>query len=133
MSFVDGITAIGLDDDLLPLRSKIVGENGYNQIIKPAKGYEVVHYATVSYSTGLYQGGHIQQKNKTTSDFVTLLLKALSEASMKRNIRLQRNHWFWDHGYGAPDGVINRLSNKRGCTLTGTSKRSLSFPFTFGK
>ena len=133
IGFVDGLTVLGLDDDLLRLRSKKVSESGYSQINNPHKGFGVIHHGAVSGGTGLYVAGHVQQRNETTVDCVTIIQKALSGASVEKNILLRGNHCFWDRGYGGPDGVVNRLSIERGCTLSGTSKRVASFPFTFGK
>jgi hypothetical protein len=132
IAFVAMVTWFGLDDDLLRLRSFKMMEAGFSQINNPVKGLGAIHHGCVSLITCLYLAGHIQHSNESTLDCVTILQRALSGASIERNIFLRNVMAFWDRGYGGPDGVVNRESLKRGLAITGTSKRTMSFPFTFG-
>jgi hypothetical protein len=47
VAFVPGTTDIGLDDDLLRLRSRKVVLEGYSQINNPNKGLGVIHHGAV--------------------------------------------------------------------------------------
>jgi hypothetical protein len=53
LAFVAGTSQIGLDDDLLRMRSKRVISHGFSQINNPCKGLGVIHHGAVSVVTGL--------------------------------------------------------------------------------
>ena len=131
IAFVPGITDIGLDDDLLRLRSRRVVLEGYSQINNPNKGLGVIHHGAVSNCTSLYCGGHVASKKESTIDCVKILLLALSGASIECQISLNRTKFFWDRGYGGVKGEVNTFAIAKGAVLVGTSKRMKSFPFTF--
>jgi len=131
IAFVPGTTDIGLDDDLLRLRSRRVVLEGYSQINNPNKGLGVVHHGAVSNCTSLYCGGHVASRKESTIDCVKILLLALSGASIESQIYLNRTKFFWDRGYGGVEGEVNSFASAKGAVLVGTSKRMKSFPFTF--
>ncbi|KAI2503881.1 hypothetical protein MHU86_10528 [Fragilaria crotonensis] len=54
IAFVSGVTQVGLDDDLLRMRSKMVVNHGFSQINIPCKGLGVIHHGAVSVTAGLY-------------------------------------------------------------------------------
>jgi SAP domain len=131
IAFVPGTTDIGLDDDLLRLRSRRVVLEGYSQINNPNKGLGVIHHGAVSNCTSLYCGGHVASRRESTIDCVKILLLALSGASIESQISLNRTKFFWDRGYGGVEGEVNSFAIAKGAVLVGTSKRMKSFPFTF--
>jgi hypothetical protein len=93
VAFIPGTTDIGLDDDLLRLRSRKVVLEGYSQINNPNKGLGVIHHGAVSNCTSLYCGGHVASRNESTLDCVKILLLSLSGASIESQIRLNpRDH-----------------------------------------
>lgn len=132
IGFIPAITMACIDDDLLRMRSRLVQLFGFTQINNPAKGMGIVQHAAVSVVTGLFLCSHVQRRNESTVDSVTVLQNTLSGATVERLINLTGNHFLWDRGYGGPDGVINRTSVMRGLHVSGTAKRVPSFPFTFG-
>jgi hypothetical protein len=132
IGFVPSVTWLTVDDDLLRLRSRRVGEAGFCQINNPAKGMGIVHHGAVSVVTRLYLAGHVQQRGQSTSDCVTMIQQALTNASCDNLIEFDGELIFSDRGYGGPDGGINRMTLKRKGLIAGTSKRSPSFPFTYG-
>ena len=131
IGFISGVTDIGLDDDLLRLRSRKVVLEGYSQINNPNKGLGVIHHGAVSNCTSLYCGGHVASRKESTLDCVKILLLALSGASIESQISLNRTKFFWDRGYGGIEGEVNAFALDKGAVLVGTSKRMKSFPFTF--
>ena len=74
MACVPGVTQVGLDDDLLRMRSKMVVDHGFSQINNPCKGLGVIHHGAVSVSTGLFIGGHVAARGESTLDCVKILL-----------------------------------------------------------
>ncbi len=85
IAFIQGTTDIGLDDNLLRLRStgrRVVPE-GYSQINNPNKGLGVIHHGAVSNCTSLYCGGHVASRRESTINCVKILLLALSGASIE--------------------------------------------------
>jgi len=96
VAFIPGTTDIGLDDDLLRLRSRKVVLEGYSQINNPNKGLGVIHHGAVSNCTSLYCGGHVASRNESTLDCVKILLLSLSGASIESKICLSRTKFFWD-------------------------------------
>ena len=131
MAFIPGTTDIGLDDDLLRLRSRKVVLEGFSQINNPNKGLGVIHHGAVSNCTSLYCGGHVASRNESTIDCVKILLLSLSGHSIESQIRLNRTTFFWDRGYGGIEGAVNTFAIEKGAMLVGTSQRMKSFPFTF--
>ena len=131
LAFIPGTTDVGLDDDLLRLRSRKVVLEGYSQINNPNKGLGVIHHGAVSNCTSLYCGGHVASRNESTIDCVKILLLSLSGASIESQIRLNRTKFFWDRGYGGIEGAVNSFAIEKGAVLVGTSQRMKSFPFTF--
>ena len=131
VAFIPGTTDIGLDDDLLRLRSRRVVLEGYSHTNNPNKGLGVVHHGAVSNCTSLYCGGHVASRNESTLDCVKILLLSLSGASIESQIRLNRTNFFWDRGYGGIEGDVNSFAMAKGAVLVGTSRRMKSFPFTF--
>ena len=131
IAFIPGTTDIGLDDDLLRLRSRRVVLEGYSQINNPNKGLGVIHHGAVSNCTSLYCGGHVASRKESTLDCVKILLLALSGASIESQISLDRTNFFWDRGYGGVEGEVNSFAMAKGAVLVGTAKRMKSFPFTF--
>ena len=59
IAFVSGVTQVGLGDDLLRMRLKMVVNHGFSQINNPSKGLGVIHHGAVSVTTGSYIGGHV--------------------------------------------------------------------------
>jgi hypothetical protein len=53
LGFIAGVTYVGLDDDLLRMRSKKVTAAGFCQTNNPCKGLGVIHHGAVSVATGL--------------------------------------------------------------------------------
>ena len=131
LTFVPGTTDIGLDDDLLRLRSRKVVLEGYSHINNPNKGMGVIHHGAVSNCTSLYCGGHVASRSESTIDCVKILLLSLSGHSIESQIRLNRTRFFWDRGYGGIEGAVNAFAVDKGAVLVGTSQRMKSFPFTF--
>ncbi|KAI2505089.1 hypothetical protein MHU86_9365 [Fragilaria crotonensis] len=131
LAFIPGTTDIGLDDDLLRLRSRKVVLEGYSQTNNPNKGLGVIHHGAVSNCTSLYCGGHVASRKESTIDCVKILLLALSGASIESQISLNRTKFFWDRGYGGVEGEVNSFAIEKGAVLVGTSRRMKSFPFTF--
>ena len=89
-AFIPGTTDIGIDDDLLRLRSRNVVVEGYSQINNPDKGMGVIHYGAVSSCTSVYCGGHVASRKESTIDCVEILLLALSGALIESQISLNR-------------------------------------------
>jgi hypothetical protein len=83
IAFIPGTTGIGLDDDLLRLRSRRAVLEGYSQINSPNKGLGVIHHGAVSNCTSLYCGGHVASRRESTINCVKILLLALSGASIE--------------------------------------------------
>ena len=54
IGFISGVTDVGLDGDLLRLRSRKMVLEGYSQINNPNKGLGVIHHGAVSNCTSLY-------------------------------------------------------------------------------
>ena len=132
ISFVSGFTQVGLDDNLLRMRSKMVVNHGFWQIDNPCKGLKVIHHgAVVSVTTGLYIGGHVAARGESTLDCVKILQRSMTGRSSESQIRLDGNTFYWDRGYGGVDGEVNRWSIGVGASLLGTAKRMRSFPFTY--
>ena len=132
IAFIPGTTDIGLDDDLLRLRSRRVVLEGYSQINNPNKGLGVIHHGAVSNCTSLYCGGHVASRRESTINCVKILLLALSGALIESQISLNRTKFFWDRGYGGVvEGEVNSFAIAKGAVLVGTSKSMKSFPFTF--
>jgi hypothetical protein len=71
---VSGVTDIGLDDDLLRLRSRQVVLEGYSHPNNPNKGLGVIHHGAVSNCTALYCAGHVASRKETTIDCVKIVL-----------------------------------------------------------
>jgi hypothetical protein len=117
IAFIPGATDIGLDDDLLRLRSRRVVLEGYSQINNPNKGLGVIHHGTVSNCTSLYCGGHVASRRESTIDCVKILLLALSGASIESQISLNRTKFFWDRGYGGVEGEVNSFAIAKGAVL----------------
>ncbi|KAI2509385.1 hypothetical protein MHU86_5018 [Fragilaria crotonensis] len=131
IAFVAGVTQVGLDDDLLRMRSKMVVNHGFSQINNPCKGLGVIHHGAVSVTTGLYIGGHVAARGESTLDCVKILQRSMTGRSSESQIRLDGNTFFWDRGYGGIDWEVNRWSIGVGTSLLGTAKRMRSFPFTY--
>ena len=131
IAFVSGVTRVGLDDDLLRMRSKRAVAAGFQHTNNPAKGLGVIHHGAVSCVTGLYLGGHVASKGESTLDCVKIVQRSLCGASVESQINLNGNLFLWDRGYGGTDGEVNQWSMKAEANLLGTSKRMTSFPFTF--
>ena len=75
IAFVAGVTDIGLDDDLLRLRSRQVVLEGYSHTNNPNKGLGVIqHHGTVSNCTVLSCGGHVVSRKETTIECVKTVL-----------------------------------------------------------
>jgi hypothetical protein len=132
LCFVPCVSILSIDDDLLRLRSQLVHDFGLQHTNNPAKGLGVVHHGIVSICTGLYLGGHIASRGESTQECVQILLRSLSGASVDSKTEV-RNLCAWDRGYGGPGGSINEMALNYGCDLLGTSQRTRSFPFTFGR
>ncbi|KAI2512812.1 hypothetical protein MHU86_1600 [Fragilaria crotonensis] len=131
LAFVAGVTQVGLDDDLLRMRSKRVINHGFSQINNPCKGLGVIHHGAVSVVTGLYIGGHVAARGESTLDCVKILQRSMTGVSSESQIRLDGNTFFWDRGYGGVNGEVNQWSVSVGAMLLGTTKRMRSFPFTY--
>ena len=131
LAFVAGVTQIGLDDDILRMRSKRVIDHGFSQINNPCKGLGVIHHGAVSVVTGLYISGHVAARGESTLDCVKMLQRSMTGVSSESQIRLNGNTFFWDRGYGGVNGEVNQWSVSIGATLLGTAKRMRSFPFTY--
>lgn len=131
LAFIPGVSNIGLDDDLLRLRSHRVVEEGYSQINNPNKGLGVIHHGAVSNTTSLYLAGHVASRAEATIDCVKIIMRSLSGASVESHIRFPNNSFFWDRGYGGTDGEVNTFAMETGASLVGTAKRMNSFPYTF--
>ncbi len=86
VAFIPGTTDIGLDDDLLRLRSRNVDVEGNSQINNPNKGMGVIHHSAVWNCTSLYCGGHVASRKESTFDCVKILLLALSGALIESQI-----------------------------------------------
>jgi hypothetical protein len=117
LAFIPGTTDIGLDDDLLRLRSRKVVLEGYSQINNPNKGLGVIPHGAVSNCTSLCCGGHVAAHNESTIDCVKILLLSLSGASIKSQIRLNRTKFCWDRGYGGIEGAVNTFAIEKGVVL----------------
>jgi hypothetical protein len=122
IAFVKGVTQVGLDDDLLRMRSKRVTDHGFSQINNPAKGLGVIHHGAVSVVTGLYIGGHVAARGESTLDCVKILQRSMAGVSSESQIRLDGNTFFWDRGYGGVNGEVNQWSVSAGATLLGTER-----------
>ena len=131
IAFVKGVTHVGLDDDLLRMRSKRVINHGFSQINNPCNGLGVIHHGAVSVVTGLYIGGHVAARGESTLDCVKILQRSMTGVSSESQIRFDGNIFFWDRGYGGINGEVNQWSVSAGATLLGTAKRMQSFPFTY--
>jgi hypothetical protein len=131
LAFIPGTSNIGLDDDLLRLRSNRVVAEGYSQINNPNKGLGVIHHGAVSNTTSLYLAGHVASRAESTIDCVKIIMRSLSGASVESHIRFPGNSFYWDRGYGGTDGEVNTFAMETGAHLVGTAKRMNSFPYTF--
>ena len=80
VAFICGTTDIGLDNEMLCLRSRNVVLEAYLQINNPNKGMGVIRHSDVSNCTSLYCGGHVSSRKESTIDCVKILLLALSGA-----------------------------------------------------
>jgi hypothetical protein len=123
IAFACGTIEIGLDDDLLRLRSRRVVLEGYSQINNPNKGLGVIHHCAVSNCTSLYCGGHVASRKESTIDCVEIILLALSGAVIESQISLNRTKFV--------EGEVNLFTTAKGAVLVGTAKRMKSFPFAF--
>ena len=131
IAFLSGVTDIGLDDDLLHLRSRQVVLEGYSHTNNPNKGLGVIHHGTASNCSALYCGGHVASRKETTIECVEIVLMSLTGASIESQISLNGTTFFWDRGYGGVEGEVNSFALEKGAVLIGTARRRKSFPFTF--
>jgi hypothetical protein len=69
VAFICGTTDIGLDNEMLCLRSRNVVLEAYLQINNPNKGMGVIHHGDVSNCTYLYCGGHVSSRKESTIDY----------------------------------------------------------------
>jgi hypothetical protein len=130
--FVPRITIPSIDDDLLRLQSTKVSLFGLQHTNNPKKGLGLVHHGIVSICTGLYLGGHIASRGKSTKECIQILLRSLSGASAD-SVTVVRNLCAWDRGSGGAGGAINEMALGYKCNLLGTAHWSRSFPFTYGQ
>jgi hypothetical protein len=130
---VPGKSKVGIDDDMIRIRSRSVAKDGFSHINNPAKGMGMVHHGIVSVSSRLYIGGQFQMRGQTTLDCMTMLQRSLSGAGCDSQIDLEETLFFWDRGYGGPDGIVNQETLGRNGLIAGTSKRTPSYPFNYGK
>jgi hypothetical protein len=112
-----GTTDIGLDDDLLCLRSRKVALKGNSQSNNPSVGWGVIDNGAVLNCTSFYCGGHVASCNESTLDCVKILLLSLSGASIESQIGLNRTKFFWDRGYGGIESDDNLFAMAKSAVL----------------
>jgi hypothetical protein len=88
LAFVNGVSAVGLDDDHLRKRSKEVAKCGYTQMNNPKKGQGVVHHAIVVLTTGLFAGGQVPHGGESIFESVSILQMMLAGVHVVRMIIL---------------------------------------------
>lgn len=132
ISYVEKVSILSMDDDLLRLRSRLVESFGLSQINNPNKGLGTVHHGIVSLCTGLFCSGHVGSRGESVLECVQILLLALSGSSILSQAKIECILAF-DRGYGGTEGEVMTAVTKLGADLVGTAKKIPSFPFTFGK
>jgi hypothetical protein len=132
ISYVQKVSVLSMDDDLLRLRSRLVESFGFAQINNPNKGLGTVHHGIVSICTGLFCCGHVGSRGESVLECVQILLLALSGSSILSQAKIECILAF-DRGYGGTEGEVMAAVTKLGADLAGTAKKIPSFPFTFGK
>jgi hypothetical protein len=88
------MSQVGLDNDLLRMRSKMVVDHGFSQINNPCKGLGVIHHGAVSVTTGLYIVGHVAARGESNLDCVKILQQSMTGCSSESQIRLDGNTFF---------------------------------------
>jgi hypothetical protein len=132
ISYVEKVSILSMDDDLLRLRSVLVESFGLAHINNPKKGLGTVHHGIVSLCTGLFCCGHVGARGESVVEVVQILLLALTGCSVLSQATIN-NLLAFDRGYGGTEGEVMHLAMNLGCDLNGTAKKIASFPFTFGK
>lgn len=90
-----------------------------------------VQHGGVSLSTGLFIGGHVASRGKSTVDIVKVLQRSLCGAATESQIRNPGIIHALDRGYQS--ALVNQHIHSVGGKIVGTHKRTNRFPFTFGR
>ena len=104
-----------------------------SQINNPCKGMGIVQHGAVSVTTGLNLSGHIQTRDESTSDCVTIIQKRLTKGQLDAKISFKNTPFLFDRDYGGPDGSIHQACINRNVSLVRTAKRTPSYPYIYGK
>lgn len=132
IAFVPGCSKVGVDDDLNRHRSRAASEAGFSLVNNLKKGMGIIHHGGVSVTSRLYLGGQYQLRGQSVLDCMTMIQRALSGSGCDNQIDLEETMFFYDRGYGGPDGIVNQTTLERNALIVGTSIRTPSYPFNFG-
>jgi hypothetical protein len=132
IGYVERLSILSLDDDLLRLRSSLIDAYGLAATNNPKKGLGVTQHGIVSLCTNLFCCGHVGSRGESVIEVVQLLLLSLTGKSVLSHASIH-NLLAFDRGYGGTAGEVMSAAIEMGCDLNGTAKKINSFPFTFGK
>ena len=132
IAYVEKVSILSLDDDLLRLRSSLIDAFGLAATNNPKKGMGVTQHGIVSMCTNLFCCGHVGSRGESIIEVVQILLLSLTGKSTISNAKIY-NLLAFDRGYGGTAGEVMSAAIEMGCDLNGTAKKINSFPYTFGK
>ena len=117
---------IGLDNDLLRLRSRKVVLEGYSQINNPNKGLGVIHHGAVSNCTPLYCGGHFASRKESTLDCIvnTTGLAYLPQTMKSSSVGQKDSYYAWIEP-DSEEHVIFPLMRLRSGSLLNSARKSV--------
>ena len=127
--FIPDVSILSIDDDHLRLSSDLCEQIGMPRKNNPDKAFGPVSTGVISLTSGITIGNRIAGRGENDEKTVTILFLNIFNKKLADQIKCT-NLIALDRGYLSAK-MIEFLSTK-GCSIIGTHKRGLTYPFTFG-